>query len=50
MKREIKDLIEMAKIKTANMELLLEDAFYRGLRTGKDLAKKKAIKAIEQEK
>ena len=50
MNEDIKDLLEMAKQKNANIELLMEDAFRRGLRIGKDLAKKKAIKAIEEEK
>jgi len=47
---EIRDLIEMAKYKGANIEMLLEDAYDRGLRHGKDLAKQKSIEAIQQEK
>ena len=50
MTEDIKDLLEMAKQPTANIEMLIGDAFRRGLRIGKDLAKKKAIEAIEQEK
>lgn len=46
----IKDLIEMSKMENPNYELLIQDAFYRGIQTGKELAKKKAIEAIEQEK
>jgi len=46
----IKDLIEIAKIKNCNMPAILENAYYRGLVDGKELAKKKAIEAIEQEK
>ncbi len=44
------DLIEISKKPKANIELLLKDAFTRGLNTGKELAKRKAIEAIEQEK
>lgn len=44
------DLIEISKKPNANIELLLKDAFNRGLNTGKALAKRKAIEAIEQEK
>ncbi len=50
MKKDIKDLLEIAKQQNANVPLLIEDAFHRGLQIGKDLAKKKAIEAIEQEK
>ena len=46
MKEDIQDLIDMSKIKEANYELLIEDAFRRGLRIGKDLVKKEAIEAI----
>jgi hypothetical protein len=44
------DLIEISKKPNVNIELLLKDAFSRGLNTGKELAKRKAIEAIEQEK
>ena len=47
---EIKDLIEMSKHKDVNISMLLADAYYRGLVAGKDLAKRKAIEAIEEEK
>ncbi len=48
--KEIKDLLEMARHKDANIEQLMMDAFYRGAVYGKDLAKRKAIEAIEKEK
>lgn len=47
---EIADLVEMAGYKDANVALLIEDAYSRGLVEGKNLAKAKAIEAIEQEK
>jgi len=50
MKKEIKDLIMIAEMGEANIPLLLEDAYNRGLRDGKDLAKRKSIEAIEKEK
>lgn len=49
-KEHIQDLIDMSKQQDANYELLIEDAFRRGIVAGKDLAKKKAIEAIEQER
>ena len=49
-RKNILDLIEVSKQENANMELLLEDAFNRGVVYGKDLAKRKAIEAIEKEK
>ncbi len=50
MNKDIEDLIEICRLKNANVELLLKDAFHRGLLSGKELAKKKIIEAIEQEK
>jgi hypothetical protein len=40
MKEDIQDLIDLGKLPNANCELLIEDAFRRGLKIGKDLAKK----------
>jgi hypothetical protein len=50
MKEDIKDLIKISLIKDSNMPLLIEDAYRRGLEAGKELAKRKIIEAIEQEK
>jgi len=46
----IKDLIEILKQTNSNSELLLQDAFNRGVNYGKELAKEKAIEAIREEK
>ena len=45
----IKDLIEISKQTNSNSELLLQDAFNRGVNYGKELAKEKAIEAIREE-
>jgi hypothetical protein len=46
----IKDLIEISKQTNSNIELLLQDAFNRGVNYGKELTKEKAIEAIREEK
>lgn len=50
MREEIKDLVEMAQQENANVGGLMEAAFLRGLSEGKEIAKKKAIEAINEEK
>lgn len=45
----VKDLMEIAVLGKANCPQLICDAYIRGLRDGKDLAKKKTIEAIEKE-
>lgn len=46
----IEDLIVISRLENANIELLLEAAFKRGIVVGKNLAKERIIEAIEQEK
>lgn len=48
--KAIYDLLAMAKIKGANIQILLRDAYRRGLVDGKELTKKKIIEAINLEK
>lgn len=47
---EIKDLIKLAEFNEANIPMLLEAAFKRGMVAGKDIAKLKAIEAIQNER
>lgn len=49
-KEALNDLIEMTKIPNANIEILMRDAYRRGITDGKELAKKKIIEAINLEK
>ena len=50
MENNIKDLLEMSALGKANNAQLIIDAYNRGLIEGKEIAEKKAIEAIEQEK
>lgn len=47
---EIHDLIKIAEVDGANIPMLLFTAWSRGFVDGKNMAKKKAIEAIQQEK
>ena len=49
-KEEIKDILEMSKIKDVNIEILLFDSFRRGVIYGKELAKDRMRECIEKEK
>ena len=46
----IDDLVEVSKQKDANISMLLETAYKRGRIDGKEMAKKKIIEAIIEEK
>lgn len=46
---KLKDIKEMAKVKNADIKLLLEDAYARGFTEGKEYAKHNAIEAIKNE-
>lgn len=46
----IKDLIKLAKTKNPNIEMILEDAYKRGMVDGKEYTKKEIIKSIQEER